>query len=226
MATHGISSAYYQWPSLGQQGVDSLALAALVGRWWHTLAGIISTSAMSEQKLAASASTSRICRLQLADGPTGYCWLSWRMPSTTTRTSKHASIDIIRNATSSTLAPLDRSNLRDARPFYEGRHREELLAEYGIETTQKQLQPLLPLRILNDQPCPGCGAPLQQKWATKTYGLPPASASPVAISSSVFAPVGTACASDSSVQTESGLISGCRSHSFASNTKYCLCHCC
>lgn len=110
--------------------------------------------------------------------------------------------------------------------FMKGATVKSLLAEYGIETTQKQLQPLLPLRILNDQPCPGCGAPLQQKWATKTYGLPPASASPVAISSSVFAPVGTACASDSSVQTESGLISGCRSHSFASNTKYCLCHCC
>lgn len=58
--------------------------------------------------------------------------------------------------------------------FMKGATVKSLLAEYGIETTQKQLQPLLPLRILNDQPCPGCGAPLQQKWATKTYGLPPA----------------------------------------------------
>lgn len=107
------------------------------------------------------------------------------------RSSHHASdvsIDIIRRATSSTLAPLDRSDLRDARPFYEGRHREELLAEYGIETTQKQLQPLLPLRVLNDQLCPDCGAPLQQKWATKTYGVPQAFYKPCGHQRSAFAP--------------------------------------
>lgn len=99
--------------------------------------------------------------------------------------------------------------------FMKGATVKSLLAEYGIENTQKQLQPLLPLRILNDQPCPGCGAPLQQKWATKTYGYLRHSASPVAISSSVFAPVGTACASDPSVQTESALISEYRSRSFS-----------
>lgn len=48
----------------------------------------------------------------------------------------------------------------------------DLLCEYRVETAYKQLQPLLPLRILNDNPCPSCSAPMQQKWQTKSYGIP------------------------------------------------------
>jgi len=44
-----------------------------------------------------------------------------------------------------------------------------LFAHYGIQSTRNSLQALMPLRYL-DKPCPGCGNPLQQKWATKTGG--------------------------------------------------------
>ncbi|MCI3944415.1 hypothetical protein K0038_01429 [Pseudomonas syringae] len=44
-----------------------------------------------------------------------------------------------------------------------------LFAFYDIRSTRNSLQSLLPLKYL-DKPCPGCGNPLQQKWATKTGG--------------------------------------------------------
>lgn len=56
--------------------------------------------------------------------------------------------------------------------FMKGAKVKDLLVEYRIEATYKQLQPLLPLKILNDTPCPSCNAPMQQKWETKSYGIP------------------------------------------------------
>ncbi|SDT53170.1 hypothetical protein SAMN05216496_5155 [Pseudomonas sp. Z003-0.4C(8344-21)] len=56
--------------------------------------------------------------------------------------------------------------------FMNGEKVKDLLVEYHVETSYKQLQPLLPLRVLNDSPCPSCGSPMQQKWQTKSYGMP------------------------------------------------------
>jgi hypothetical protein len=56
--------------------------------------------------------------------------------------------------------------------FINGEKVKDLLCEYHVETSYAQLQPLLPLRILNDNPCPSCGSPMQQKWQTKSYGMP------------------------------------------------------
>lgn len=57
--------------------------------------------------------------------------------------------------------------------FMNGASVQSLLDAYQIETDRKQLMPLLPLRILNDQPCPCCSTPMQQKWPTRSQGSQP-----------------------------------------------------
>lgn len=56
--------------------------------------------------------------------------------------------------------------------FMSGAKAKDLFVEYQVETTSNQIQSFLPLRILNDMPCPNCNAPMQQKWETKTNGMP------------------------------------------------------